>query len=108
MKAIIKNQAQLYAELHHYGNTLETIKSKEFWNTYKEKTNRINKPSLSLRENREFSCDYIYYSIDGYEYYLYTYLITSYDGYDSVSYICRKKVLSHVEMEEMRSLFETM
>jgi len=95
----IKNQAQLIAELIHYGKKLETITNEEFWNTYESNKESEHRSDINSYEYKDFSCDCMSYSIDGYDYYTYGFLITSgYDGYDSVGYICRKKVSTNAEI----------
>jgi hypothetical protein len=99
MEINTKNQAQLIAELIHFGQELEPISREEFWNTYEEHSTSDERCELNHYEHKDFRCDCWSFSIDGYEYYSYGYLINSgYDGFDSVSYICRKKVLTNAEM----------
>jgi hypothetical protein len=99
MEAIVKNQAQLIAELIHYGYTLESISREEFWNTYEDNKDAEHRDDMSQYEYKEFRCECWSFSIDGYDYYSYGYLISSgYDGYDSVGYICRKKVSTNAEI----------
>lgn len=99
MEAIVKNQAQLIAELIHYGYELESISREEFWNTYEEHNTGPQRTEVNNYEYKDFRCDCMSYSIDGYDYYSYGYLISSgYDGFDSVGYMCRKKVLTNAEM----------
>jgi hypothetical protein len=99
MTTNVKNQAQLIAELIHYGYELESITREEFWNTYEENKSAEHRDDISSYEYKDFRCDCISYSIDGYKYYIYGYLINSgYDGFDSVSYICRKKVSTNAEI----------
>ena len=101
METNIKNQAQLIAELIHYGDTLESITSKDFWLTFED-----NKETSSHYEYKDFRCDAWSFSTDGYDYYTYCYLINSgYDGFDSVSYVCRKKVMTQAERSSLRSIF---
>ena len=98
METNVKNQAQLIAELIHYGYILESISREEFWNIYEENRSAEHRDDIRSYEYEQFRCECMSYSIDGYDYYSYGYLISSgYDGYDSVGYICRKKVSTHAE-----------
>jgi hypothetical protein len=99
MKINTKNQAQLIAELIHFGQELEPITNKEFWTVYEEHNAGDEKCELNHYEHKDFRCEYTYFYIDGYEYYSYGYLVNSgYDGFDSVGYICRKKVSTNAEI----------
>lgn len=102
----IKNQAQLLAELMYYGKELESISREEFFSTYEDNKDKEHSSNMSNHLYNDFQCDCMNYSIDGYDYYSYSYLINSgYDGFDSVSYVFKIKVSTSAEM---RSFVEMM
>jgi len=92
------NQAKAFAQLHLHGWELEEIDYIEFKNTYRENRGKEHTSSFEYRDFIDFPCTCDYYSIDGYKYYTYNYLISYHDGHDNVSYSCRIKCLTHDEL----------
>jgi hypothetical protein len=100
----VKNQAQLLAELIYYGIELVSISIEEFWNTYEDNKGKEYSTTISdhVYHNHQYNdlqCNTWSYSIDGYDYYSYAYLVNhGYDGFDSVSYVFKIKVSTNAEM----------
>ena len=92
------NQAKAFAQLHLHGHELEEIDYIDWKNTYRNNIGKGYSSNLQFREFSDFPCTCDYYSIDGYDYYTYNYLISYHDGHDNVSYSCRIKCLTHDEL----------
>jgi hypothetical protein len=92
------NKAKAFAQLHLHGRELEEIDDIEFKNTYRDSIGKKYSSNLEFREFTDFPCTCDSYSIDGYDYYIYNYLITYHDGHDCDTYVCKVKRLTHDEL----------
>ena len=92
------NKAKAFAQLHLHGHELEELDYWEFKNIYRENIGKQHTSSFDSREFSDFPCTCDYFSIDGYDYYKYNYLITYHDGHDCDTYACRVKMLTQAEL----------
>ena len=94
-----KNIAQAFAELSHFGRDIQEISYTDFWNVLRENEDA----QVQNIQCTDFPCEYTYFSIDGWDYYCYDYLITYYDGYDSSLYVCKVKRATIQEIKDIVS-----
>ena len=95
-----KNIAQSLAELEHFNTEMEEITSQDFWKAFDK-----NRNTLTHHSYTDFPCESMSFSIDGWDYHSYSYLINvGWEGdKDVVSYVCRIKRYTRQEMEDIIS-----
>lgn len=102
-KELTKNIARSFAEFVHWNNELEEITSEEFWTVYESNKDLEHTTKLHQIDYSDFPCSCWSFCIDGYDYFSYGYLINvGWEGdKDSIPFICRKKCLTHKEMNDV-------
>jgi hypothetical protein len=99
------NRAKLFAQLRHFGEEMEEISHKEFVNTYKNNKSGDD-IKVKFDTSNDFCCDYSSFSIDGWDYYSYSYSYkVGWEGdVDCDDFTCRIKRYTREEMEKIMSI----
>jgi len=99
---IVMNKAELYARYELFGQEIQEIDHKEFYQHYTEE-NREN--ILSTKETESTYSTLI--RLDGCDYYMFssTYNVGWQGDVDCDTFFCKKETITRAEMLEMEKLF---